>query len=281
MFSSWDSANRTSEGKTYEPKPADAFFSFTGGMVGLILLGWIVEMLGIGLGYPGSPHVVARFMAAKSEREIARGRVIALTWAVLAEGGAVSMGILARALLPDLVDPQWGLLKTAELFLHPLFVGLILAAVFAALRSTADSQLLVASSAVVRDFVGHVLRLRLDDRQAMRIARVVVLVLGVLAVLLALSENRFIFWFVLFSWAGLGASFGPSLVLAVSWKRLSPAGVVASMVLGFSTTIVWSVWIRDAIKARGGPDVYELVPAFALALLAAVLFSFLFPRRAR
>ena len=267
------------KGKTYEPKPADAFFSLTGGMVGLILLGWIVEMLGIGLGYPGSPHVVARFMAAKSEREIARGRVIALTWAVLAEGGAITMGILARALLPDLADPQWGLLKTAELFLHPLLVGLILAAVFAALRSTADSQLLVASSAVVRDFVGSVLHVRLDDRRALRISRIVVLVLGVLAVLLALSENRFIFWFVLFSWAGLGASFGPSLILAVWWRRLSAAGVVASMLVGFSTTIVWSLWIREAIRDAGGPDVYELVPAFALSLLAALGFSLLFPRR--
>lgn len=266
------------KGKTYEPKPADAFFSFTGGMVGLILLGWIVEMLGIGLGYPGSPHVAARFMAAKSEREIARGRFIALTWAVLAEGGAITMGILARALLPDLADPQWGLLKTAELFLHPLFVGLILAAVFAALRSTADSQLLVASSAVVRDLVGPVLGWRLDDRQAMRLSRIVVVVLGLLAVFLALSENRFIFWFVLFSWAGLGASFGPSLILAVWWRRLSAAGVVASMLVGFSTTVAWSLWIRAAIREAGGPDVYELVPAFALSLLAAVIFSLLFPR---
>jgi Na+/proline symporter len=189
------------------------------------------------------------------------------------------MGILARALLPDLADPQWGLLQTAEVFLHPLLVGLILAAVFAALRSTADSQLLVASSAVVRDLVGNVLRLRLDDRQAMRISRIVVVVLGLLAVLLALSENRFIFWFVLFSWAGLGASFGPSLILAVWWRRLSPAGVVASMLVGFTTTVVWSLWVREAIREAGGPDVYELVPAFALSLAAALLFSICAPRR--
>ncbi|MFV1958704.1 MAG: sodium/proline symporter, partial [Planctomycetota bacterium] len=254
--------------------------SLGGGMATLLLLGWIVEMLGIGLGYPGSPHIVARFMAARSGREVARGRAIALTWAVLAEGGAVTMGILARALFPDLADPQAGLLTTAQAFLPPVLVGLVVAAVFAALRSTADSQLLVASSAIVRDFCQGVLGLDLDDRSSMRVSRIVVLVLGVLAVLLALSDNRFIFWFVLFSWAGLGASFAPSLILAVTWRGLSSAGVIASMVVGFSTTLLWKLRWREAVQAATGVDVYELVPAFFLALLAAWVFSLLFPRRA-
>ncbi len=257
----------------------DAFFSLGGGMTTLALFGWIVGMLGIGLGYPGSPHVVARFMAARSSREIRRGRVIAITWALLAEGGAVTLGILARALFPDLPDPEWGLLWTAKAFLPAVVVGLIVAAVFAALRSTADSQLLVASSAVVRDLCQSVLGMDLDERRAMRISRLVVIVLGLLAVGLALTQNRFIFWFVLFSWAGLGASFAPPLILAVSWKRLSPAGVVAAMLVGFTTTLVWKLWIREAIQAAGGPDIYELVPAFLLSFLAAVAFSLLFPRR--
>ncbi|MHC4136821.1 MAG: sodium/proline symporter [Planctomycetota bacterium] len=257
----------------------DAFFSLAGGMAGLILLGWIIEMLGIGLGYPGSPHVVARFMAAKSRKEIMRGRFIALSWAVLAEAGAISMGILGRALLPDLADPQAGLLEAANYFLPPILVGLIIAAVFAALRSTADSQLLVASSAVVRDLCERVLGISMDEARAMRISRIVVLILGLAAVALALTENRFIFWFVLFSWAGLGASFAPSLILAVYWKRLSAAGVVAGMVTGFLATVVWKLYVRGAITAAGGPDIYELVPAFFLSLAAVVLFSLAFPRR--
>lgn len=257
----------------------DAFFSLFGGMATLVLLGWIVEMLGIGLGYPGSPHVVARFMAARSATEIRRGRAIALTWALVAEGGAITMGILARALLPDLADPQGGLLATAEMFLPGIVVGLILAAVFAALRSTADSQLLVASSAVVRDFFQHVLGMKMDDRKALSVSRVVVLVLGILAVALALTENRFIFWFVLFSWAGLGASFGPSLVLAVFWRKLSSAGVIASMLAGFATTILWKLVIRGAIKEAHGVDVYELVPAFLVSFVVAVVVSLLAPRK--
>jgi Na+/proline symporter len=264
---------------THHPKAGDDFFSFFGGMTGLVLAGWILGMLGIGLGYPGSPHVVARFMAAKSATEIRRGRAIALSWAVLAEGGAVTMGILGRALLPDVADPQWTLLETAEVFLHPLLVGLILAAIFAALRSTADSQLLVASSAVVRDFCANVVKMEMDEAKALRISRIVVLVLGVLAVLLALSESRFIFWFVLFSWAGLGASFAPSLILAVSWKRLSAAGVIASMIVGFATTLVWKLYVRTPLEQEHGLDVYELIPAFALAMLAAIVFSLAFPRR--
>jgi sodium/proline symporter len=265
--------------KTHNLVGGDDFFSLLGGMAGFVLLGWIIEMLGIGLGYPGSPHVVARFMAAKSRKEIMRGRFIALSWAVLAETGAISMGILARALLPDLADPQAGLLGAADFFLPPIVVGLIIAAVFAALRSTADSQLLVASSAVVRDLCERVLGISMDEARAMRVSRVVVLVLGVAAVFLALSENRFIFWFVLFSWAGLGASFAPPLILAVYWKRLSAAGVIAGMVTGFAVTVYWKLHVREAIKAAGGPDVYELVPAFFVSLAATVLFSLLIPRR--
>ena len=165
-----------------------------------------------------------------------------------------------------------------QAFLPAVLVGLIVAAVFAALRSTADSQLLVASSAVVQDLCRHVLKLDLDEARAMRISRIVVIVLGLLAVGLALTQNRFIFWFVLFSWAGLGASFAPPLILAVSWKRLSPAGVIAAMVVGFTTTLVWKLWLRDWLQAIGGPDIYELVPAFFLSLGAAILFSLILPR---
>ncbi|MHC4731804.1 MAG: sodium:solute symporter family transporter, partial [Planctomycetota bacterium] len=150
---------------------------------------------------------------------------------------------------------------------------------FAALRSTADSQLLVASSAVVRDLCERVLGSPMEEARAMRISRIVVLILGLAAVALALTENRFIFWFVLFSWAGLGASFAPSLILAVYWKRLSAAGVVAGMVTGFLATVVWKLYVRGAITAAGGPDIYELVPAFFLSLAAVVLFSLTFPRR--
>jgi sodium/proline symporter len=264
---------------SHDLKGGDAFFSFFGGMAGLILLGWIIEMLGIGLGYPGSPHVVARFMAAKSRKEIVRGRAIALTWAVLAEAGAITVGILARGLFPDLVDPEWGLFESARELLHPALAGLVVAAVFAALRSTADSQLLVASSAIVRDLCEKVMGIEMDDARARRISRWVVVVLGVLAVLLSLQEARFIFWFVLFSWAGLGASFAPPLILAVFWKRLSAAGVIASMITGFGVTLLWKLVIRGAIVEAKGPDIYELVPAFFASLLAAVLFSLLFPRQ--
>ncbi len=163
--------------------------------------------------------------------------------------------------------------------MHPVLVGLIVAAVFAALRSTADSQLLVASSAVVRDLCGGVLRLKLTDEKAMRISRAVVLVLGLLAVALALGKNRLIFWFVLFAWAGLGASFAPSLILSVWWKRLSGLAVVCSMLAGFTTTFVWKLYARPALKESLGLDVYELVPAFFVALAVAVLVSLVVPRR--
>jgi Na+/proline symporter len=244
-----------------------------GGRGGLVLLGFLIGMLGIGLGYPGCPHVITRYMAAKGEAEIRHGRIIALMWGVIVYTGAIFTGLACRCVFPTITDPDNGFLLAGLKFLHPIFGGMILAAVFAAIRSTADSQLLVASSSVVRDIGEKALGKEFSTRQVIKFNRIVVLFLGMMAVILAMMEARAIFWFVLFSWAGLGASFGGVIILTIGWKGIKKWGIVGGMVTGFVTTIVWKLWFRGMIVRLYGIDIYELVPAFLFSLLVTIVVS--------
>lgn len=247
--------------------------STMGGRPGLVFIGFLLGMLGIGLGYPGVPYIVNRYMAAKGPKEIARGKVVALTWGVLAFYGALAMGLCARVIFPDIEDPEQGILSAAKMFLHPALAGLILAAVISAIRSTADSQLLVAASSVTRDFYEKTLDKHVSDKKLLTMSRLTVVVVGVAATLLALAQVRVIFWFVLFAWGGLGAAFGPPLIVSVYWKRLTRTGALAGMLTGFVVTLVWWLWIRSALQAATGFDLYELFPGFIGALVATVVVS--------
>ncbi len=267
-----DSINITFN-KTYQLEPGYNLIKITGGRTGLVLLGFLIAMLGIGLGYPGTPHVLTRYMAARNKHEIRKGRLIAITWGILAMYGAVFTGLSAIVLLPEIGDPEHGLLEMAKLLLPPVLAGMVLAAVVAAIKSTADSQLLVAASAVSRDVYQKIMKREPDERKLVRITRISVLVLGLAALLLALTETRVVFWFVLFSWAGLGASFGPVLILAMYWEKLTKYGAAWGIVTGFVTTVVWKLLLRGLIKTGLGLDVYELVPAFGLAFLVTIIVS--------
>jgi len=270
---SWGDAIRISLEKVLKLEGKEDLVTLLGGRGGLTLLGFLLGMLGIGLGYPGAPHVITRYMAAKGESEIRRGRIIAMTWGVFAMFGAVFTGLACRCLFRAIEDPDTGLLVAGKALLHPVFAGLILAAVVSAIRSTADSQLLVASSSLVRDMYQQGMGKDVSDKILMRLSRISVLALGIAATILALTEARAIFWFVLFSWAGLGASFGPVLILSLYWKRLTKWGVIAGMCTGFTITIIWKLYIRGLLNNLYRLDIYELVPAFILAAVAAIIVS--------
>ena len=253
----------------------------TGGKRGIALIGLIVGLLGIGLGYPGQPQVVTRYMAAEGREVIHVGKVIAIVWGVCAFYGAVMLGHAARVLMPHLTDPEYAFPQAAVQFLPPAVAGLMLAGVIAAIMSTADSQLLVASSSVARDlFDKTIFRGRLGERWLVAISRVTVLVLGVGSVAMALADIRVVFWFVLYAWAGLGASFGPVILLALFWRGATKYGAIAGMVVGFGATVAWknTAWIagRFGVEASNLSDhIYELPPAFALAAVAMVAVSLL------
>lgn len=234
----------------------------TGDKVGFLALGLVLGWLGIGLGYPGQPHVLVRFMAARDDRALHQGRVIALTWGAFVFTGAVVLGLACRALFGSLGDPEQALPLVALQLLPGVVAGMMLAAVLAAICSTADSQLLVASAALSHDLYARLAGRDLNSPHVVRLDRLAVAVVGLLAMLLALSENRVIFTFVLYAWAGLGAAFGPPLILGLLWRGTTATGALAGALVGFVTVILWK-----NLPGLSGL-VYELVPAFVVSLLA-------------
>ncbi len=245
----------------------------TGGKTGFALFGLVVGLFGIGLGYPGQPHVLTRYMAASSDEKVRQIQLIAMVWGVLVFWGACFLGLAGRLLEPGLKDPEQLFPILAEKMLHPVMAGIMLAAILSAIMSTISSQLLVAASAVSRDLFEKVFDVAKSERASVLLGRASVLVLGIAAVLVALGDVRMVFWFVLFAWSGLGAAFGPVVLLALLTRILTWKGAVAGMVTGFLVTIVWKLTgLSDSV-------IYELVPAFFLAGAAATLVSLLDPSK--
>jgi len=247
--------------------------SWAGGRVGLGAFGFIVGLLGIGLGYPGQPQVLARFMALKDKKSVRQGAIISLVWMVLVYLGAVFFGLFAKAYFGVMDDPEQALPHAIATFLPPLVGGFVIAAIVSAISSTADSQLIVVSSTFSRDIFPLFRKYREGESSGYKRTlfhdRTILIVLALVAVFFALSDNRVIFHMVLYAWSALGASFGPVLILGLIWKRTNRYGAIAGMLTGSIVTVVWRE--TPALKAM----LYELVPAFLLALAAVWLVSLL------
>jgi SSS family solute:Na+ symporter len=234
-------------------------------------VGALVGFVGIGLGSAGSPHIIVRYMAIRNAEQLRGAAVIGTVWNVLMAGGALFIGLAARVAFPDVDllpggDKEQALPQLAQQVLHPALFGIIMASIFAAIMSTADSQLLVAASGVVRDIYE---KLILRDRKASQrslvvISRVTIAVLVLLAVWVA-GRGQVVFWLVLLAWAGTGAALGPTSILALYWRGTTRAGVMAGMIAGITTVVVWRVYWHDVL--------YELVPGFAAGLLVTILVS--------
>ncbi len=244
--------------------------SFTAGKSGFVLIGFIVGFLGIGLGYPGQPHILSRFMAVKNSQSVKQGGMIAFGWMIVVYFGAIFFGVFAHVLFGTLTDPEQALPLAVGKLLPPVLGGFVIAAIVSAICSTADSQLIVVSTTFSRDVLPYFTKKKkLSFRQIQSIDRIVLIILGILSVAFALSKNRIIFQFVLYAWSALGASFGPVIILGLLWKRTTKAGVIAGMLTGSIVTVVWKN--VPALKSA----MYELVPAFFLATVAVVIGSIL------
>lgn len=227
-----------------------------------------VSLLAWGLGYFGQPHVLARFMAIKRPQELGRAKVIGMSWMIIATLGAIAIGVVGNAAVPALEDPETIFIRIAELFLNPWLAGLLIAAILAAVMSTVDSQLIVASTSIVNDLL-------CIKRHKLFVSRLVVIGVAISAGVIAFNENSVILDVVAYAWAGLGASFGPALLFALFWKRTTGDSIVAGMVTGAVTTLVW----HNLGLNYGGifASVYEMLPAFALASITIVGSAYLFP----
>ncbi len=242
------------------------FLSWDGGKSGSAMWGGIIGLLGIGLGYPGQPHVLTRFMAARDSKTISDGWKISLGWGFLVYSSGILLGICGKAMMPELDDPEQLFPKAAITLLPPVLSGVVLAAILAAIMSTADSQLLVAASTVVRDIYEKVFSKNVSEKQMLVLSRAVIALLGLSAMSFALTDVRVIFWFVLFAWSGLGASFGPAILFVLYWNQTTRQGVLAGMLTGFITTLVWKVSGLSEI-------LYELPPAFFISCASIFLVS--------
>lgn len=247
--------------------------SFTSGKAGFALLGFVVGNFGIGLGYPGQPHILSRFMAVKDEQSVKQAGIIAIVWMVLVYLGAVFFGMFAKVYFGTIADPEQALPLAVGEFLPPILGGLVIAAIVAAICSTADSQLMVVSSIISRDIIPIFKKKELtemgDYKKVVLYDRWVLIILAIISVFFALTENRVIFEFVLYAWSGLGAAFGPLIIFSLLWKKTTKAGAIAGMLTGAIITVVWRN--IPALKAI----VYELVPAFILAFIAVWIVSLL------
>jgi sodium/proline symporter len=238
--------------------------------------GVIIGFLGIGLGSPGNPHIIVRYMSIADADQLRYSAVVGTIWNVVMAWGAVFIGLAGRvyfpdvALLPDADTEQLYPLLASQ-HLSPVFFGVVVASIFAAIISTADSQLLVAASSVVRDFYEKILHRgdTIPQRRLVLYSRIVVALLVVVSVVVGLLAEELVFWLVLFAWAGLGAAIGPTSILALYWRRTTRAGVIAGLVTGTAVTIIWE---KTPLLSQ---LLYELIPAFFAGLAVTVLVSYL------
>ena len=232
--------------------------------------GWIalVSFLAIGLPFLGVPQLMVRFMSARDEDELKKARILSVIVILLFDVGAVTAGMAGRALFPGLDDAEtiFPLLST-ELF-PPLITGVMMVVVLSAIMSTVDSLLLLASSAVVRDTLQKIVGSTRSDKTLAGYGKFVTILIGVIGVAFAIGEVKFIFWFVLFAWSGLGAAFGPVIICMLYYKRTTLPGVAAGMLGGFLTSVIWV-----AVFKAGTYELYEMIPGFIVGMTLTLLVS--------
>ncbi|MFD0050474.1 sodium/proline symporter PutP [Actinomycetes bacterium NPDC127524] len=234
----------------------------------------IISLLAWGLGYFGQPHIIVRFMAISSVKEIKSARRIGMGWMIFSIAGAMFTGLVGIAYFSIHHSPL-GIKEAESVFillskqLFPsLIAGFLLAAILAAVMSTIASQLLVTSSALTDDFYKAFIRRSASDRELVLAGRISVLIISAIALYLALNPSKTILELVGYAWAGFGAAFGPVVLLSLYWKRMTGTGALAGMIAGASTVILWE-------KLGIYPNVYEIIPGFAAGTLAILIFSLL------
>ena len=240
------------------------------GQAGLSITGIAsaLSLAGVGLAFLGVPQLLVRFMAARNDRELVSGSLIAVVCIVIFDCSAIFAGIAGRVLFPGLADPETIMPQMSVQLFPPLLTGILVVVVLGAIMSTVDSLLILASSAVVRDLIQKILRPGLPMPKLSQIARVTTLVIGLAALPLALSEARVVFWFVLFAWSGLAAAFAPVVLCGLFWRRTTAQGALAGMIGGFVTTVVWILFLKASFY-----DLYEMLPGFGVGLLMTVSVS--------
>ncbi|PMN92707.1 sodium/proline symporter PutP [Enterovibrio norvegicus] len=232
----------------------------------------IISLVAWGLGYFGQPHILARFKATRSNKDITTARRIAVCWSAVSMAGAVMIGLVGILYVDthlggELADGETIFMILVNAAFHPIIAGILLAAILAAVMSTADSQLLVSSSALAEDFYKQVFRPDASTSEVVMVGRVAVIGISIMALMLAMNPDSSVLGLVSYAWAGFGAAFGPALLLSLFWKDMNRNGALAGVLVGGITVVVWK-------QLTGGIfDIYEIVPGFILAGVSIILVS--------
>lgn len=249
------------------PDMFSLFDNQQGKTVGLVT---IISLLAWGLGYFGQPHILARFKAIASPGQIARARFIGVSWSGLSMLGAVSAGITGYVLFASgntLKDSEQVFLLMVNQLFPPVLAGICLAAVLAAIMSTADSQLLVSASVLTEDIYRKLLRRPVSESHLVWAGRSAVVVIAIIATWLARDPQSNVLNLVAYAWGGFGAAFGPTLILSLYWREMNRWGALAGMITGGVTVVIWK-------QLEGGIfDLYELLPGFIVSFFSIILIS--------
>jgi len=234
----------------------------------------IVSHLAWGLGYFGQPHILVRFMSARSLEKLRRSMAIAIVWVVLSLGGAVAAGLTGIAMFEGLgggEEEKVFIYMIRELF-NPWFGGVLLAAIFSAIMSTIDSQLLVSSSALSEDFYVKAIKREASEKEVVWVGRVCVILISAVALVMALNKESTILRIVAYAWGGFGAAFGPVVLFGLFSRRTSWQSVLAGMVTGVVVLVLWK-------QAGLGEKLYEIVPGFAANCVVIAVGNHFFGQR--
>lgn len=236
----------------------------------------IASGLAWGLGYFGMPHILVRFMSIEKPSMVKKSAIVAIVWVVLALGAVIIIAVMGRAMIAEELLPNdeqsLVFIKLARRVFPAFIAGILLSAIIAASMSTADSQLLVASSSFTSDIYKPVLRKNATDKETLWVGRAVVLIVAVIAYFIASSKGQgaqVIMNLVENAWAGFGSAFGPVVILSVFWRRFTYKGALAGVIAGGLTDVLWLIFLK------GSTGIYELIPGFIVGLIACVVVTLL------
>lgn len=235
----------------------------------------IISLLAWGFGYFGQPHILVRFMAAKSIKVIPNARRVGTLWMIFCLAGAIGVGFFGAAYFaghPDVAglvqqNHERVFIVLSSLLFNPWIAGVLMSAILAAVMSTLSCQLLVCSSTLTEDFYRHFLRPKAQQKELVWIGRSMVLIIAAVAVWIARNPDSLVLSLVSYAWAGFGAAFGPVVILSLWWRRMTRNGALAGMVVGAATVLIWNHF--------GWFGLYEIVPGFIFATIAIVVASLL------
>lgn len=245
------------------------------GYSGIFLLIFLFASMSWFFGYPGQPHILTRYMAIKDEKKIWNSTFIGMTWVIISLWGAVFIGIIGLAYFGSLADPEKVMPLLAMNLLPEWAAGIVIAAITAAIMSTADSQLLVATSSVVEDVYHKLINPKAEQKKLVNYSRISVLILSVVALLLAF-QGGMIYFLVAFAWGGLAASFGPLVILSLWWKRTTKWGAICGMISGTFVVILWDkLGVAEWFASNYSPDLVipGMLPAFFISFFIIIIIS--------